>query len=568
MTPVNCLRALMGVSDGRRGSAVPNRASWLLRQERQIRGRQDKLLAGAMTGMGGERSSNRFTSILFEAPEESAHLDRVSEPEYFADLNLDQVVESITANREEYDLKPLFYERLGTIDGARYRHEVFGDLDHKALSGLIGSFAQSMRHMREHLVQVEKLRHRYQKEGWFLDAVEIYCGAVGDLAHGLGHVEMSSRGLLGFREYLAEYVDSPAFITLLAETEEQKENLSKVDYCVHIKGSRVSVRKYDAETDYSADVLTTFEKFKQGAVNDYRVGFRSRPEMNHVEERILDLVALLFSESFSALDGYCARQRSFLDGTIRRFDREVQFYVAYLEYIEQFETTGLSFCYPVVSRRSKEVLADDTFDLALANKLVPQGSAVVCNDFSLMDPERIFVVSGPNQGGKTTFARTFGQLHHLAGIGLPVPGRRAQLFWFDKLFTHFEREEDLTNLSGKLEDDLVRIQHILNEATANSIIIMNEIFTSTTLDDAVFLGTRVIEAIIQLDLLAVYVTFVEELASFSGSTVSMVTTIVPENPAQRTYKVVRKPADGLSYAVAIAEKYGLTYEQLKGRVGG
>lgn len=229
-----------------------------------------------MTGMGGGRSSNRFTSILFEASEESAHLDRVSEPQYFADLNLDQVVESITAHREEYDLKPLFYERLGTVVAAHYRHEVFRELELKALSGFIGSLAQSMRHMREHLVQVEKLRHRYQKERWFLDAVEIYSSAVGDLAHGLGQVEMSSRGLLGFREYLAEYVDSPGFITLLAETKQQKENLSKVDYCVHIKGMRVSVRKYDSEADYSADVLTTFEKFKQGVVKDYRVGFRSR----------------------------------------------------------------------------------------------------------------------------------------------------------------------------------------------------------------------------------------------------------------------------------------------------
>jgi DNA mismatch repair ATPase MutS len=288
--------------------------------------------------------------------------------------------------------------------------------------------------------------------------------------------------------------------------------------------------------------------------------------MDHVEAGILDLVAKLYPKVFASLDEFGDAHRGFLDRTVATFDREVQFYTAYLDFTRQLGQVELGFCYPQVSTESKEISASDTFDVALANKLVSEHQPVVCNDFFLRGPERILVVSGPNQGGKTTFARTFGQLHHLASIGLPVPGTQAELFLFDQLFTHFERGENLQDLRGKLEDDLTRIHGIFGQATSSSVVIMNEIFTSTMLQDAVFLGTRVLEQIIDLDLLCLCVTFVDELASLGPATVSMTSTVVPDDPAQRTYRIVRRPADGLAYALAIAEKYRLTYRALRERV--
>ena len=507
-----------------------------------------------------------FRSILFARTEDSIGVETLEAPGFFADLNLDQVIDDITAGKQEYNLKPLYYASLHDVDAIKYRHEVIQDLEGEALFESLKSFAGRMRAMREGLAQAEKLHYKYQKESWFLDAVEIYCDAVSCLVHDLSLVDLKSRGFLAFREYLANYAGSDGFVSLQRETKKLKQELSAVKYCVLIRGNRVQVSKYEAETDYSAEVERTFERFKQGAVKDYRVQFPDWPEMNHVEAQVLDLVAQLYPDVFQSLDRYCLENGAYLDATIARFDREIQFYVAYLEHIALLKRAGLEFCYPEISDADKEVYDYEGFDLALAYSLVCGGSPVVCNDFYLTGAERIFVVSGPNQGGKTTFARTFGQLHYLASIGCPVPGRRARLFLYDRIFTHFEREEDIRNLRGKLQDDLVRIHSILSQATANSILIMNEIFSSTTLRDGIFLSRKIMERVIQLDLLCVWVTFIDELASLSEKTVSMVSTILPGNPALRTYKIVRKPADGLTYAMCIAEKYGLTYECLKERI--
>ncbi len=507
-----------------------------------------------------------FRSVLFARLQDRPGAGPQEVPAFFTDLNLDQIVDGITAGRDEYNLKPFFFLSLKDLDAITYRHEVFRDLEDRTLFEHLRAFAQKMRKMREHLARVEKLYYRYQKDALFLDAVCAYCEAIDYLIEILTAAKLRSRALSSFRQYVEEYRRSDGFGALLAETKRLVAELSRVHYSMLIRNESIKVRKYDSEADYSAEVQSTFAKFRQGAVKDYRVGFTDSLEMNHVEAAVLDLVAKLYPELFAALDQYRESQADYLDCVIGDFDREIQFYIAYMEYASALKRAGLPFCYPRLSADNKELNSSESYDLALAQKLIHEKQPVICNDFLLRGRERIIVVSGPNQGGKTTFARTFGQLHYLASLGCLVPGKDAQLFLFDKLFTHFEKEEDIKNLRGKLEDDLVRIRDILRRATPNSVVIMNEIFTSTTISDAVFLSKMVMQEIIRKDLLSVCVTFIDELASMSEKTVSMVSTVVPENPAIRTFKVLRRPADGLAYAISIAEKYRLTYASLKERI--
>jgi DNA mismatch repair protein MutS len=317
----------------------------------------------------------------------------------------------------------------------------------------------------------------------------------------------------------------------------------------------------------TAPRCSRFSSGSSRAADSYNFEFSGGADVNHIEAQILDRVALLFPDTFKELDDYVSDNREFRDPLLVVFDREAQFYIAYIEYMERFRAAGLHFCYPTVTEARDGIFDCQGFDLSLAANLLSRQAIPVCNDFHLEGAERIIVVSGPNQGGKTTFARTFGQLHYLASLGCPVPGLRARLFLFDRLFTHFERAENPVNLHGKLQDDLVRIHRILEAATPRSIIVMNEIFASTALRDALLLSRNVAARLIDLDLYCVWVTFIDELASLGDTTVSMTSTVVPENPAERTYRIIRRPADGLAYALSLAEKYRLTRDLINQRLG-
>jgi len=521
-------------------------------------------VAGSRSPIGDPARTQPFASILDPA---GAAVDAsATAPGYAADLHLDQVVAAVTVGRDEYELEPLYWRTLHDPQHIGYRHEVVRDLQQPDVMAVVRTFAERMREVRRRRTLARRLHFERQRERWLIEANGAYCAAVREVHGGLAASTIASAGLRGLQGWLAQYVDSDRFRALAEETAAILAELSEVHYTVHVRDARVRVAPVEDQSDLAAEVQATFARFAQGEVTDHRVRFRDAVELNHVEAQILDLVARLHPETFGRVRAYCERHAQAPDPIVVRFDREVQFYVAYLEHIAALEHRGLAFCLPDVAVGLKDIAVSAGFDLALAATLTGDDDRVVTNDLALSGPERIVVVTGPNQGGKTTFARMVGQLHHLAGLGLPVPAGRARLGLPDRVFTHFEREESLKTLRGKFEDELVRIREILDQATADSVLIMNESFGSTSLRDARLVGGAIVRRVIALDALCVFVTFVDELASLDPATVSLMSTVDPDDPARRTYEIVRRPADGLAHAAALARRHGLTYDALRERI--
>jgi DNA mismatch repair protein MutS len=502
----------------------------------------------------------------------------LDQPDFFGDLNLDKVERAITEGQDESRLEELFRQPLRTSKAVVYRQKVSRDLEDPGLFARITAFNEAMTTMRSELAVSAKVSDPPQSHRWFLQAATTYVDAVVALSEGLTVADLASSGLSSARDRLNDYWASEAFVSLQGAVRAANEDLARVRYRLELSDISITVSRYEGETDLSADLAACFERFRQipgraaaegkgaGVEEEEPEESPTRNDLSYFSEKILHLVVRHFPETFASLAEFCDAFRDFPDPVVTEFDREVRFYTSYLGFLAPLRAEGLSFCHPVLSSGTTRLKANRAFDLALAAKLLHDGLPLVPNDVVLEGEERLLVVTGPNQGGKTTFARMIGQLHYLASLGLPVPGKGVRLRLRDQIFTHFEREEFVKDGLGKFEDELVRLRAIVEKATPSSLIILNEIFTSTSREDAVLLGARVLEWVLALDAVCVYVTFIDEHATPSSSTVSMASTVEEGDAARRTFKMVRKHADGLAYASAIARKHGLDSDSLKARL--
>lgn len=493
------------------------------------------------------------------------------EPAYFHDLGLDRIVDAITSDRSRPNLAAVYWSPLSDLDTLVHRQQVFADLDRGDIGDAVRAF------IRHRVVTTFGIRSKDLREDdggvqhhfrtrLFLNAAADYCQAVVELAHSLSEAVPRSLALCELTRHLADHTRSEPFRTLHAEATRLESALAEVHYVIAVRGDRITVADYDGEVDYGARVAGTFARFRAHPVVTGPTD-SGRVWETYAGTGVLDLLAQLHPELFAAVERFCTEHWEYVDPVLAAFDHDVQFYLAYLDHIAPLRAAGLQFSYPRLSETDKQEQSLDAFDLALAHKLQTKsetatpGGELVTNDLLLRDDERIMVVSGPNNGGKTTMARMVGQLHHLARLGCPVPGRDSQLFVCDRIFTHFERMEDSTTMTGRLQAELDRLRADLAAATSSSLFILNEVFSSTTAADALYLSRRILDRIGDLDALCVCVTFLEQLGDTEKS-VSMVSEVDPSDPTIRTHKVVRRPADGRAYARAIADKHGLGYDQL------
>jgi DNA mismatch repair ATPase MutS len=260
---------------------------------------------------------------------------------------------------------------------------------------------------------------------------------------------------------------------------------------------------------------------------------------------------------------------------------ELLFFLGSVKIIKNLQSMGLPMTRPKAEEKEKRVCnIKGFFNINLVGKLNNKLShEIVQNDLCFSEVGNIFVLTGPNSGGKTTYITALGLIQVLFQAGIYVPAVSATLSPVDSIYTHFSSEEKRNTDYGRLGEEAKRLSDIFNKATKYSFIILNESLASTSPTECLYMSLDILYGLKLLDSHAIFATHQHELALEADEInqtrrgKGIIKSLVAGSQKQflnsgedcfkRTYKVIEAPPKGISYAKDIAKSFGISFERIE-----
>src|SRR6266498_1531585 len=220
--------------------------------------------------------------------------------------------------------------------------------------------------------------------------------------------------------------------------------------------------------------------------------------LSELKDRGLNLVANALAQSTDHILSFFTMLRT-----------ELAFYVGCLNLHGQLAQMGEPTCFPVpVAPGEHRLCFQGLYDVCLA---LIMKQKIVGNDVNA-DNKDLMMITGANQGGKSTFLRGIGLSQVMMQCGLFVPAESFSANVAAGLFTHYKREEDTTMESGKLDEELSRMSDIVDTITSNSIVLLNESFAATNEREGSEIARQIITALLEKGIKVFFVTHLYQCA--------------------------------------------------------
>jgi DNA mismatch repair ATPase MutS len=188
---------------------------------------------------------------------------------------------------------------------------------------------------------------------------------------------------------------------------------------------------------------------------------------------------------------------------------ELAFYVGCLNLHEQLAKKKEPIAFPVpVEPRERRHSFRALYDVCL---MLTMQEKVVGNDVNA-DSKDLVIITGANQGGKSTFLRSIGLAQLMMQCGMFVPAESFSCNVCDGIFTHYKREEDVTMESGKLDEELSRMSDIVDNMTPNPLLLFNESFAATNEREGSEIARQITSALLEKGSKMFFVTHLYDFA--------------------------------------------------------
>lgn len=500
------------------------------------------------------------------------------------DLDIDYICEGISSDkREQTWIKEILIKVSSNPEVIKYRSDIFEDLmQNEQLRNQLNELAKELRSLNEfdsmkiamEQSSIWQLINRLQELNSYIVCIEKFKEC-------LNHENIASQGLRQLKELVDTVYKASGFVYLKQDIYRLTEDVSRyksITLGVNLDGnlnpSEVLLLSINNTVfkEKERNVLKTFANaFADGLANSI---VRKNPHvvdplMQTLTRRVEELLKLTVNDLKITLNKYVD-----VSGyKVTKLIPELTFYLRFAEMTAKITKMGLPISKAEIDKKNQRALSiKEFYSIKLALYNIEKNENIITNDMIFDNLHRQYILTGPNRGGKTILTQGIGLMTLFAQNGLYVPGKKAFISPVDNIYTHFPADENSTVELGRLGEESKRIYEIVENATSNSLILLNESLSTTTFYEGLYIAKDVIKAMNYLGARVIFNTHMHDLArqldelNSEGKEASVVSLVMGIDGGERSFKVSIAPPTGNSYAKDIAEKYGILFEQMKDEI--